>query len=86
MALIRGRVVDSGGRPIPHAAVYVISAPGAHPDISQLSEADGSFLLGVSMTGTYVLGARSDPVGSGEATVSVPADREVRVEIVLRTY
>ena len=82
--MIRGRIVDAAGQPVALAAVYVISAPEPHQDISQLCGADGSFSLAANALGTYVIGARADTVGEGRTSLIVsPGDQDVPVQISL---
>ena len=82
--MIRGRVVDAAGEPVSLAAIYVVSAPGSHQDIAQLSDSNGDFAFSATAAGTYVIGARSDTAGDGRTSVTVAAgDEEVRAQIAL---
>lgn len=84
MPLIRGHVVDAAGNPVALAAVYIVSAPEPQRDIGQLSGPDGGFVMAASAPGTYVIGARADTAGVGQASVTVSdTDGEGRVTIVL---
>lgn len=83
MALIKGRVVDETGRPVSGAAVYYISAPGATPDVAELSEADGQFALSAPREGVYIVGARSDEAGEGRVQVSTGGEDPPPVQIRL---
>ena len=85
MAVIRGTVVDGTGRPVAGAAVYLVSSPAAHADIALQTGADGAFALAAPAAGAYVLGARSDDAGEGQATVIVggAAGGDVEARITL---
>lgn len=83
MPLIRGRVVDRAGTPVSGAAIYVIAAPVSLPDVAQLSGEDGRFTLSVPAAGTYVVGARADPAGSGQTTLIVEGSQDTAGDIVL---
>jgi hypothetical protein len=82
MPTIRGRVLDEAGTPVAQAAVYVISAPGPHADIAQVTGADGAFEVEAGPPGSYVIGARSDTAGEGRAEVAV-ASGDASVTITL---
>lgn len=81
MAIIRGQVLDPEGRPVAGAAVYVVSAPAAMPDIAQLTDGDGRFVLGAPLPGRYALGARSDVLGQAQAEVEVSGEEPAAVEV-----
>jgi hypothetical protein len=66
-------VVDAQGRPVRGAAIYVLSAPVAVPDIAAQSADDGSFSIGMPAPGRYRLGARGAS-GSVEAELTVGAE------------
>lgn len=84
MARIHGRVLDSQGRPIPNAAVYVESAPVSLPDIAAITDEGGSFTLAVPSPGEYRIGARSDQRGRASTDVRVDAAGEdSRIELRL---
>lgn len=74
-------MVDATGQPVALASVYVVAAPEPQPDIAQLSDPGGLFALAVHARGIYVLGAREEQAGSGQASVSVDAELEIKVEI-----
>ena len=69
-------LLDADGEPVGHAAIYVVSAPAPQPDIAQLTGLDGSFAIGASVPGVYVIGARSDTAGEGQTNVIVTASGE----------
>lgn len=83
MPLIRGRVLDSAGRPVTGARVMVDAAPAAMPDIAMLSGEDGSFVLAVPAPGAYRLRAVTDTQGAALGTAQV-AGGDAAVELRLR--
>ena len=82
MALVTGRVVGRDGQAVAGAAIYVVAAPVALPDIAQLTGPDGSFDVFAPVPGSYTIGA-SGAGGKGEATVAVLGGDPEPVEIVL---
>jgi hypothetical protein len=82
VALLKGRVVDRAGRPVSGAAIYFVAAPAPRPDIAMLSGEDGRFVLALE-PGKYVIGARSDTAGGGQAAIEIPDVPDVHAEIVL---
>lgn len=82
MALINGRVVDVDGQPAARAVVHVVSSPRPLPDIAQVADDAGVFVMALG-PGAHVIGARSDSVGSGQAIVEVPADPEASLHVVV---
>jgi hypothetical protein len=82
VTLIQGRVVDAAGRPVPRAPLVFVVHPGSAPDIAQLSGEDGRFVFALA-PGKYVLAARSDAAGSGQASFEVKDEREQSVTITL---
>lgn len=79
--------MDTGGRPVAAAAVYIVSSPGAHADVALQTGADGTFALAAPSSGAYVLAARSDAAGEGRATVNVSdASGEVQTRITLTKH
>jgi hypothetical protein len=83
VAVLKGRLVDESGRPVPSGTVYFISGPVALPDIAQSTGADGAFVLSVPAAGRYRIGARAPGFTPGEADVDVLGD-EARVEVTLK--
>jgi hypothetical protein len=83
-AIIRGRVVDRQGRPVPDARVYILASPGNHPDVALLSGDDGGYSLpAVALPGTYRVGARAAGwYGVAEVIVG-DEDAAVNLEIPL---
>jgi protocatechuate 3,4-dioxygenase beta subunit len=70
---ICGTVVDASGNPVMGARVYVVTAPGAVPDVAALTGADGRFTLSAARPGTYEIACQADARGSAAATVEVGA-------------
>jgi hypothetical protein len=83
VAVLKGRLVDESGRPVPSGTVYFISGPVALPDIAQMAGTDGTFVLSVPVTGRYRIGARAPGFTPAEADVDVSSD-EARVEMTLK--
>lgn len=81
MPVIRGNVVDPHGQPVAQAAVYVVSAPVSMPDIAQLTDDQGEFIMSAPRRGRYTLGARSDAWGSAQTDVEVSSEESVTVEV-----
>lgn len=63
------------------AAVYIVSAPGAMPDIAQLTDGDGRFTVGAALPGRYTLGVRADAFGETRQDVEVGGEKSVSVEV-----
>lgn len=81
---VRGKVLDVRGKPVAGARLLWQHAPVALPDTATLSQADGSFVLGVPVAGHYTLQAVSDrhgetrlalDIGSGGSTVTLHLPR-----------
>lgn len=85
MAVISGIVRDRAGKPVAEARVYVAESPEPMPDVAMLSGEDGTFRVGAPAPGTYVIRCTSDDLGSGSATVNVPAGKAgtATVEVTL---
>ena len=83
MAVLKGRLVDESGRPVPSGTVYFISGPVALPDVAQLAGTDGAFVLSVPVPGRYRIGARAPGFTPGEADAGVSGD-EARVDVTLK--
>ena len=82
MPVVKGRLVDHGGRAVSSGTVYFISGPVALPDIAQLTGTDGEFVLSVPVPGRYRIGARAPGLMPGEADVEV-SSTEARFELRL---
>jgi hypothetical protein len=82
-ALIAGRVLQSGGRPIAGARVLFTSGPVALPDIAALTDDTGRFSLAAPWPGDYVLEVVADGFHSQRVSTSVGTreTREVNVEL-----
>ena len=73
--------MDPEGRPEIGVAVYIISAPVSMPDIAQLTDDRGEFMLAVAAPGCYTLGARSDRWGSAQTNVMVGNEEGLQISI-----
>jgi Carboxypeptidase regulatory-like domain len=82
MPVVRGRVLDVNGVPVAGAAVFFVSAPAALPDIAAMTDSHGAFALSAPVAGHYVVGVRHGE-SAAEAGISVPADRDVSLELRL---
>jgi Carboxypeptidase regulatory-like domain len=68
---IAGLVLNAQGQPVAGARVFIVSAPGAVPDMALLSDEQGRFTLPAPLAGHYEIGASSDAGGSARvATVT----------------
>ena len=83
MATLTGRVIDAAGRPVAGAAVFVVAAPAAMPDIARLTDADGGFDVEAPVPGTYTIAAAA-PAGEGRVTVEVGLGAPPPVALRLR--
>ena len=83
VTLIRGRVLDPRGDPVAGAAVYVVSAPVALPDIAMLTNEQGEFDLAFQAPGLYTIGARSDEWGAAQAGVEVVGEEAISLQMRL---
>ena len=81
MAALTGRILDSNGRPVAGASVFLIAAPVAMPDIAQLSNAEGVFDLEAPSAGRYTIGAAAPGGGEGRITIDVGEGDAGPVEI-----
>jgi Carboxypeptidase regulatory-like domain len=75
-----GRVVDGGGRPVPHAFVMVVDGPVPVPEIALVTDDDGRFALTLP-AGRWTVQAR-DEQRAGDAQVAVAAP-DASVTIVI---
>jgi hypothetical protein len=82
-SLIRGTAEDPAGRPIPHARAYVVSGPGAFPDVAAVADEHGRFTLAAPAPGTYVVGCSADAFESTQAAVEVAPSGETHLRIRL---
>ncbi|MFD7665968.1 carboxypeptidase-like regulatory domain-containing protein [Streptomyces sp. NPDC059788] len=60
MAVISGVVVDTDGRPVPDARVYLAAGPGPFPDVAALTDDQGRFALSAGADGSYTVECRSE--------------------------
>jgi len=81
--MISGHVRDRNGRPLALARVYVVSGPGAFPDVAALTDEQGAFTLPASGAGTYTIESSLEGFASAQTTVQLAGDGEARVEISL---
>ena len=81
MAALTGRILDSGGRPIAGASIFLVAAPVAMPDIAQLSNAEGTFDLEAPRPGRYTIGVAAPGGGQGRITIDVGEEDAAPVEI-----
>ena len=81
MAALTGRILDSAGRPVAGASIFLVAAPVAMPDIAQLSSADGGFDLEAPSPGRYTIGAMAPGRGQGRITIDVGEGDAAPVEI-----
>ena len=70
---LSGTVLDAAGKPVAGARVYLVKAPGAVPDTAALTGADGRFVLGAALPGTYEVACSTDDLGSASARVVIDA-------------
>ena len=82
--LIRGRVTDEHGQPLPWASAAFASGPVDLPDIAAVSNAEGEFTLTAPVPGRYRLNVHADDhegravdvdVGAAEVAVTVQLTR-----------
>lgn len=81
MTTIRGHVVDPQGQPVAEASVYIVSAPASMPDIAQLTDDHGQFIISAPVRGRYTVGVRSDSWGLAQTDVEVSGKEPVTVEV-----
>jgi protocatechuate 3,4-dioxygenase beta subunit len=81
VAIIRGKVTDPKGRPVAEAAVYIVSSPRRMPDIAQLTDEHGQFIISAPVPGRYRVGVNSDSWGLTQTDVEVSDQNPVIVEV-----
>jgi len=80
--VVAGVVRDRNGDPVDAARVYVIETPVALPDIAALTDAAGSFSIGVPVPGRYTVEATADGWAPGHATVEAePGINQVEIRL-----
>ena len=83
-AVIVGRVIGPGGKPIANARVYFTRGPVPLPEIAALTDDSGGFSLTAPAPGKYVLAAAAEGLTDSSATVEVGKGREANVDIKLK--
>lgn len=81
---INGVVADRSGAPIDSAAVWLSAAPQPTPDIAQLTDVDGTFVLAAPVPGHYRVGVRAADAEPVEVDVEV-GDTDVDVRVTVQT-
>jgi hypothetical protein len=76
----RGRVVDTAGRPVPDAFVSVVWGTAPVPEIALVTEADGSFLIGLP-AGRFRLQANTADGRVGDADASGESTEEILIQL-----
>ncbi|OKI05102.1 hypothetical protein A6A06_10670 [Streptomyces sp. CB02923] len=66
MAVISGVVMDTDGRPVPDARVYLAAGPGSFPDVAALTDGEGRFVLSAGADGGYTVECRSERGGASQ--------------------
>ena len=83
-AVIFGRVLDSGGKPLANARVYFTQGPVPLPEIATLTDDSGAFSLTAPAPGKYVLEGAADGYANSSATVNIAKGHEAHVDIKLK--
>ena len=77
-----GTVLDSAGHPAAGATVMWLHGPVPLPDLAQLTQADGSFVMSAPVAGQYRLGCRGHSGGQVTLDVAVgPQGARVTVRL-----
>jgi Carboxypeptidase regulatory-like domain len=84
LSTIAGQVLNAQGQPVAGARVFIVSAPGAVPDVALLSDGQGRFTLPAPLPGRYELGAHGDAGGSARVTAVVTSHQETQVVLHLQ--
>jgi hypothetical protein len=82
--LVRVKVQDTSGRPIPNARVFIESGPEPFPDIAALSDDHGEVLMRVPSAGQYGFVCAAEGFGTAHAMVVVVDEAPPTVVIELR--
>ena len=83
MALIRGTVAKADGSAASGASVYLVSSPGSMPDVAQLTDDGGQFVMSAPRPGRYVIAVRSPDGARGQVEVAVASEAVVELELRL---
>jgi hypothetical protein len=77
---IRGYVVDGSGAPVPGALVVIVESSVVMPELALQCDDSGSFPVRLP-DGRFTFRAHAPDGRTGEATIEVPGDRELRIEV-----
>jgi hypothetical protein len=77
---VRGHVVDSSGTPVPGALVVIAESSVVMPELALQCDDSGEFPLRLP-DGRFTFRAHAPDGGTGQATIEVPGDRELRIAI-----
>jgi Flp pilus assembly protein TadD len=83
--LVKGKVVDSAGKPVPDAAVTIEFMEGVTRKLSTKSDKRGEFVQLGLQSGGYRVTATAEKLGSGFADVRVRTGNTTDVTITLST-
>ena len=73
--------MDPSGQPVAEASVYIVASPVHMPDIAQLTDDHGQFVVSAPVAGRYTVGVRTDQWGSAQIDVEVGDKQPVSVEV-----
>jgi len=79
-AEVHGYVVESSGAPVPGALVVIVESSVVMPELALQCDDSGRFPLRLP-DGRFTFRAHAPDGRAGEATIEVPGDRELRIEI-----
>lgn len=77
---VGGHVVESSGEPVPGALVVIVESSVVMPELAVQCDESGRFGLRLP-DGRFTFRAHAPDGRPGEATIEVPGDRELRIEI-----
>lgn len=83
-SLIEGRVHRTDGSPVAEARVFIASGPVPSPDVAQLTDEEGRFILHAPAAGSYQIGCHAE--GLAPVRVQAEVHREIQrteVDIVM---